>query len=74
MRNSQIGYCDNITYHTVELASFVALWLTTVVLGLASAELTKVLSGLWHDILVQFHLNPPQLLACPAQVSNPSAG
>ena len=51
------------TYHTMELAALVALWLTAVVLGLSGAELTKVLGCLWYNVLVQFHLNPPQLLS-----------
>jgi hypothetical protein len=52
------------TYNSMKFAAFVALWLTTAVLGLSSTELTKVLSCLGHNILEQFHLNPPQLLPC----------
>lgn len=48
----------------MELASFVALWLTAIILGFTSAELAEVLSGLWYNISVQFHLNPPQFLPC----------
>ena len=53
-----------VTYHTVELAAFVALWLAAVVLSLSSAELAKILSGPWNDMLEQFHLDTTQLFAC----------
>ena len=46
----------------MELASFVALRLTAIILSFSSAELAEVFSRLWHDVLVQFHLNPTQLL------------
>jgi hypothetical protein len=48
----------------MELAALVALRLPPTVLRLASAELAKVLSSLWHYILEQLHLDPPQLLPC----------
>ena len=48
----------------MELASFVALWLTAIVLCFSSAKLAKVLGSLWYNIFVQFHLNPPQFLPC----------
>lgn len=60
------------TYHTVKFTSFVALWLTTVVLCFSSAELAKVFRCLWYDILVQFHLNPPQLLPWQLMSVTPS--
>lgn len=59
-RRDTIG--ARVTYHTVELATFVTLWLAAVVLCLSSTELAEVFSGLWHNILVQFHLNPAQFL------------
>jgi hypothetical protein len=46
----------------MELAAFVALRLPPVVLRLARAKLSKVLCGLGHHVLVQLHLDPPQLL------------
>jgi hypothetical protein len=52
------------TNHAMELAAFVALRLSSVVLGLTSAELAEVLDCLGHDIFEQFHLDPPQLLPC----------
>jgi len=48
--------------HAMKLASFVALWLTAIVLCFSSAKLAKVLGSLWYNIFVQFHLNPPQFL------------
>ena len=42
----------------MEFATFVALRSTLRVLGLAGAELAKVLCGLGHDIGEQFHLDP----------------
>jgi hypothetical protein len=53
-----------MSYHTVELAALVALWLTSIVLGLASAKLPKVFSSLGNHILEQLHLDSPQLLPC----------
>lgn len=55
--------CSNSTYYTMELAALVTLRLTTVVLGLSSTELAKILNCLGYNVLVQFHLNPPQLFA-----------
>lgn len=52
-----------MTYDTVELCSFVALWLAAVVLGFSSAELTEVLSSSGDDILEQLHLDAPKLLS-----------
>lgn len=54
---------NNTTYHTMKLAAFVALRLTSAVLGLPSAELTEVFSCLGYNIFVQFHLYPPQLFS-----------
>jgi hypothetical protein len=48
----------------VELAPFVTLRLPSIVLGLTSAELSKVLSCLRDYVLVQLHLDPTQLLSC----------
>jgi hypothetical protein len=48
----------------MELAAFVALRLSSVVLGLTRAELAKVLCCLGDDIFEQLHLDPPQLLPC----------
>lgn len=47
-----------ITYDPMELARFVALRLAPVVLGLAGAELTEVLSSLGNYIFEQFELDP----------------
>lgn len=60
------------SHHPVKFASFVALWLAAVVLSFSSAKLTKVLSCLWHDILVQLHLDPSQLLPCQLTLASPS--
>lgn len=48
----------------MELAALVALRLSAPILGLASAELAKILSSLRHNVLVQLHLDPSQLLPC----------
>jgi hypothetical protein len=48
----------------MELASLVALWLATVVLGFSSAELAKVLCRFGNDVLEQFHLDATQFLTC----------
>ena len=48
----------------MKFTAFVALRLTTVILRLPGAKLTKVLSSLGHDVLVQLHLDPSQLLPC----------
>jgi hypothetical protein len=37
-------------YHAMKFAPFVALWLAGRVFGLAGAELSEILSGLWHDV------------------------
>jgi hypothetical protein len=52
-----------ISYYTVKLAALVALRLAAAILRLARAELAKVLSSPRHDVLVQFHLDSPQLLS-----------
>ena len=46
----------------MKLAALVALRLAAAILGLARAELTKVLSCLGHDILEQLYLDPAQFL------------
>jgi hypothetical protein len=48
----------------MELASFVALWLTAIVLGFSRAELAKVLCRFGNDILEQFHLDATQFFTC----------
>ena len=55
--------------HAVEPAALVALRAAQVVLGLAGAELTEVLSCTWHYIFEQFHLDAAERLACAASVS-----
>jgi hypothetical protein len=55
-------------YHTVELASLVALGMSKVVLCLASAVLTEVLGRLWYDILEELHLDSAQGLAAEGDV------
>jgi hypothetical protein len=47
----------------MKFAALVALRLTSIVLGLASAKLTKVLSSLGNHILEQLHLDSSQLLS-----------
>lgn len=47
----------------MELAALVTLRLTPAILGFASAELTKVFGSLGHDMLEEFHLDPPQLFS-----------
>jgi hypothetical protein len=55
----------------MELAALVALRLPAIVLRLARAELAKVLCSLGHHVLVQLHLDPPQLLPwVPMSVSH----
>jgi hypothetical protein len=46
----------------MEFAALVALRLAPIVLRLTGAELSEILSSLGHHILVQLHLDPPQLL------------
>jgi hypothetical protein len=48
----------------MKFAAFITLRLPSIVLGLAGAKLSKILSCLWNHILVQLHLDPPQLLPC----------
>jgi hypothetical protein len=50
-------------YDAMEFAALVALRLASIVLRLASAELSKILCSLWHDVLEQLHLDSPQLLS-----------
>lgn len=38
------------TYDTMKLAALVALGLSAIVLGFASAELAEILGSLWNDI------------------------
>lgn len=45
----------------MELAPLVPLRLASAVLGLARAELAKVLCSPGHDILEQFNLDPAKL-------------
>lgn len=52
------------TYHTVELASFVTLRLSSTILSLPSAELAKVLGSPRNDIFEKFNLDPAQLFPC----------
>lgn len=47
----------------MKLAALVALGLSAIVLGFASAELAKILGSLWNDIFEQLHLDSAQLLA-----------
>lgn len=60
LNNVMNRYCK--TDHTMKLAPLVALWLSAIVLGLTGAKLSKVFRSLGHYILVQLHLDPPQLL------------
>lgn len=48
----------------MKLAALVALRLSPIVLSLAGAELSKIFCSLGNYILVQLHLDPPQLLPC----------
>ena len=67
---SIVSYNDGArwtTYDAMEFAALVALRLAPMVLCLAGAELTEVLGRLGDDVLEQFHLDPPQLLAYTSQ-------
>ena len=46
-----------VTHHPMELAALIALRLAPTVLGLAGAELSKVLSSLGYYVLVQLDLD-----------------
>lgn len=48
------------SYHSVELATFVALGLPFRVLGLASAKLAEVLCRLGSCVGKELHFNPPK--------------
>jgi hypothetical protein len=50
------------TYNTMDFAPFIALRLTSIILGLTGAELTEVLGSLGHHVLEQFHLDSSELL------------
>lgn len=50
-------------YHTVELATFVALRLPFGVLALARAELPEILCRLGSNIGKELHFNSPKSLA-----------
>lgn len=46
----------------MELAAFVTLRLPSIILRLTGTELSKILCSLGNYVLIQLHLDPPQLL------------
>jgi hypothetical protein len=62
--NIHSSYSESEAYDAMEFAALVALRLAPIVLRLASAELSKVLCSLGHNVPEQLHLDPPQLLPC----------
>lgn len=48
------------TYHSMELAAFVALRLSLGIFGLAGAELAEILCCSRGDICKQFHFDPAE--------------
>lgn len=58
------------TYHSMELAAFVALGLTLGIFGLAGAELAEILCCSRGDVCKQFHLDPAEGLPCGGLVAD----